>query len=140
MQKKNARYVEFPLISDKRGRLIFAEAARTVPFLIKRIYYICGITEKGTRRGGHAHRGVEEIIIPIAGAFEVVCDSGFMQEHFHMIRSDIGLYIPEMVWTDLFNFSPDTVCLVLSSEYYDEVNYVRKYGDFMREVKEREKR
>lgn len=135
MYREKPRYIEFPKIPDSRGALTFIEGENTVPFPIKRVYYIYNIPGRETKRGGHAHRGVKEVIIPISGSFEVICDKGFEKTHFHMLQHNMGLYVPEMTWVELFNFSKNVICLVLSSEYYNEANYVRKYNMFMREVK-----
>ena len=139
MHYNSARYVEFPQIMESRGKLTYVEGERTVPFSVKRIYYIYDIPDSNAKRGGHAHRGVQEVMIPIAGQFEVTCDNGVEKTHFHMVKRNVGLYVPEMVWADLFNFSKNAICLVLSSEYYDEVNYVRKYSDFIQEIKKMKK-
>ena len=139
MHRQQSRYIEFPKISDLRGSLTFAEGKSTVPFSIKRIYYIYDIPDRNTKRGGHAHKDVQEIIIPIAGRFEIICDNGFEKVHFRMDRCNSGLYIPELVWTELSNFSEGAICLVLSSKYYDEANYIRKRADFIKEIKKMEK-
>lgn len=135
MYQEKPRYLEFPKIRDPRGMLTFVESENTVPFPIKRVYYIYNIPDRHTKRGGHAHKGVKEVIIALAGSFEAICDDGFKKSRFPMNQSDVGLYVPEMVWMEIVDFSSGAVCLVLSSEHYSEANYVRKYSDFIKAVK-----
>ena len=136
MQTEEIKYIAFPTISEKRGKLMFAEAEKTVPFPIKRVYCIYDVPIGETERGGHAHTNVKEIIVPILGNFDIICNNGFERTEFHMDKKHVGLYIPEMVWVRVRNFSQNAVCMVISSEYYDEKNYVRKYGDFIQKVED----
>ena len=134
MHREEPRYMEFPRVPDKRGHLIFIEGENTIPFPIKRVYYICNIPDKSIKRGGHAHKGVKEVVVALAGSFTAICDNGSTKSIFPMSQFDIGLYVPEMVWLELSDFSSGAICLVLSSEYYNEKNYVRKYADFLKHI------
>jgi hypothetical protein len=122
-------------VQDNRGNLTFIEENRHVPFEIKRVYYLYDVPG-GEARGGHAHKQHQEFIIAASGSFDVVLDNGYGKKRYHLNRSYYGLYSPSMIWRELDNFSSGSVCLVLASEYFDEQDYVRDYGDFKEIVEE----
>lgn len=130
MSKTPGAYiVEFPKWGDARGSLTALESERSIPFPIRRVYYLYDIPG-GASRGGHAHRRLEQILIAVVGSFDVICDDGFVQRRFQLNRADRGLYLPVMIWRELTNFSSGGVCLVLASDYYDEEDYIRSYAEF----------
>lgn len=118
-----------PKVEDVRGNLTFIEEDSHVPFPIKRVYYLYDIPG-GESRGGHAHKKLEQFIIAANGSFDVILDDGFNRERHHLNRSYYGLYIPNMIWRELDNFSSGSVCLVLASEPYVEEDYLRDYEHF----------
>jgi len=118
-----------PKVEDVRGNLTFIEENFHVPFQIKRVYYLYDIPG-GESRGGHAHKKLEQFIIAANGSFDVILDDGFNRERHHLNRSYYGLYIPNMIWRELDNFSSGSVCLVLASEPYFEEDYLRDYENF----------
>lgn len=122
--------ISLPRFTDDRGSLSFAEAGVHVPFAFKRIYYLYALPE-GTTRGAHAHKALHQLMIPLAGSFDVVIDDGSKQRRIHLASPDQGLYICPMIWRDLQNFSAGAVCLVLASEKYDEADYFRNYDEFV---------
>ena len=124
------RLIDLPVVEERRGNLTFVEGERHVPFPISRVYYLYDVPG-GAARGGHAHRGLEQLIIAMSGSFDVILDDGFGKRLFHLNRSYFGLYVPPMVWRELDNFSSGSVCLVLASEYYDESDYYRDYDEFV---------
>ena len=134
MGLSKCRLIELPKIADQRGNLTFVEENREIPFQIKRVYYLYDVPG-GESRGGHAHKQLQQFIIAANGSFDVVLDDGSSRERYHLNRSYYGLYIPSMVWRELDNFSSGSVCLVLASEYFDEQDYIRDYGEFERTVK-----
>jgi len=111
--------LEFPAFIDGRGSLNVVEAKRHVPFEIKRIFYIYAVPD-GAIRGGHTHRACEQILIAMTGSFDVVLDG----ERVHLDQPGRGLYVPCGVKVDMQAFTPDAVCLVLASSYYDAEDYV----------------
>jgi len=115
--------------TDDKGSLIVAEENEHIPFKIKRIFYLYGIP-KGALRGGHAHKRLHQFVIAAAGSFDVTVDDGLERKKFHLIRPDHGLYIPPMIWDELENFSPGSLCLVLASDRYDELDYIRDFNEF----------
>lgn len=128
--KKSGR-IMLPVVSGERGDLAYIEETRHIPFAIKRVYYIYNIP-KGARRGNHAHRTSEQLIIAARGSFDVILDDGRNRETFRMDRPDHGLYVPVMLWNELENFSSDAFCLVLASQDFDENEYIRDYYAFQR--------
>lgn len=130
MNIDNCRIVDLPKISDPRGNLTFVEADRHVPFDIQRVYYLYDVPG-GAERGGHAHKGLQQLIIAMSGSFDVILDDGRNKRRFHLNRSYYGLYVCPMIWRELDNFSSGSVCLVLASNRYDEDDYYRSYDQYL---------
>ncbi len=128
------RLIDLPIITDPRGNLTFIESERNIPFDIKRIYYLYDVPG-GESRGGHAHKQLHQFIIAANGSFDVVLDYGSIKDRFPLNRSYYGLYIPPMVWREVDNFSSGSVCLVLTSDYYDESDYIRDYKTYLEVIK-----
>jgi dTDP-4-dehydrorhamnose 3,5-epimerase-like enzyme len=127
------RLIELPVIRDMRGNLTYVEAEREAPFDIRRVYYLYDVPG-GESRAGHAHRELQQLLIAVAGSFDVVLDSGQTRETVTLNRSYVGLYIPRLIWRELENFSSGAVCLALASDYFDESDYIRDYGQFLEET------
>jgi hypothetical protein len=123
------KIIELPKIEDIRGNLTFIEANEHVPYDIKRVYYLYDVPG-GEKRGGHAHKSLEQFIIAASGSFDVILDDGVDRKRYHLNRSYYGLYIPTMIWRELDNFSSGSVCVVLASEHFDEEDYIRDYNEF----------
>ena len=132
------RIVELPKITDTRGNLTFVEGQTHVPFDIARVYYLYDVPG-GETRGGHAHRRLQQLIIAMSGSFDVVLDDGRRQKTVSLNRAYYGLYLPNMIWRELVNFSSGSVCMVLASERYDEGDYYREYEEFLRAVRSESK-
>lgn len=122
------RLVELPVVHNPQGNLTFIEGERHVPFPIARVYYLYDVPE-GAARGGHAHRELEQLIVPI-GSFDVIVDDGVERKRITLDKPAVGLLVPRMIWRELENFSAGSFCVVLASAYYDEADYYRDYGDF----------
>ena len=118
-----------PKIEDPRGNLSVIENG-TIPFPIKRVYYLYDVPS-GAQRGGHAHKGQEEFIVAVSGSFDVILDDGSGQRVFSLNRPYQGLYVTTKIWRELKNFSSGAVCLVVSSGEYDEDDYIRDYDEFI---------
>ena len=123
--------INLPKISDPRGNLTFVESGNQIPFDIQRVYYLYDVPG-GSERGGHAHKGLHQLIIAMSGSFDVVLDDGKEKKRVHLSRSYSGLYVCPMIWRELDNFSSGSVCMVLASNKYDEEDYYRDYAEFMR--------
>jgi dTDP-4-dehydrorhamnose 3,5-epimerase-like enzyme len=126
---EEAHIVELPRITDPRGNLTFIEGGNHVPFDIARVYYLYDVPG-GETRGGHAHRQLEQLIIAMSGAFDVVLDDGTERRTISLNRSYYGLYLPRMVWRELVNFSSGSVCAVLASRPYEPEDYYYDYDEF----------
>lgn len=124
------RVIQLPKISDPRGNLTFVESGNQIPFDIQRVYYLYDVPG-GAERGGHAHKGLEQLIIAMSGSFDVVLDDGREKKRVHLNRSYSGLYVCPMIWRELDNFSSGSVCMVLASNKYDEEDYFRNYAEFI---------
>lgn len=128
----------FPPHGDDRGQLVALEERKDIPFDIKRIYYIYD-TLAGVRRGFHAHKNLQQILICVHGSCKIHLDNGFETEEVLLDKPTEGLYISNNMWREMYDFSPDAVLMVLASELYDESDYIRDYDEFLRFVKETEK-
>lgn len=130
MNIKNCKIINLPLITDGRGSLSFVENKAQIPFEIKRTYFLYHIPEN-TVRGCHAHKDLHQFIVATSGSFDVTLDDGVEKKKYHLNSPNIGLYVCPMIWRLLDNFSSDSVCLVLASEYYSEDDYIRDYDKFI---------
>ncbi|AJI57348.1 dTDP-6-deoxy-3,4-keto-hexulose isomerase [Francisella philomiragia] len=128
-----AKLLNLKILGDDRGSLISLEQNKNIPFDIKRIYYIFN-TKEDVRRGFHAHRNLEQVLICVSGRCKILVDDGHSKEDILLDSPDIGLLISGLVWREMFDFSSDCVLMVLASELYDESDYIRDYDDFLREV------
>jgi hypothetical protein len=130
---KSIKLINLPKIEDERGNLSFIEGGNHIPFEIKRSYWIYDVPG-GEKRGGHAYKTLYEFIIAISGSFDVVLDTGEGRKTYSLNRSYYGLYVPEMIWRELENFSTNSLCLILASGQYDENDYIRNYEDFLKMI------
>ena len=122
--------INLPKIEDSRGNLTFIEEESQIPFAIKRVYYLYDVPA-GSERGGHAHIALNQIIIALAGSFDVELDDGKTRKTFSLNRPYEGLYVCPGIWRELKNFSSGSVCLVLASNLYSEDDYYRDYDQFI---------
>lgn len=118
---------------DERGQLVALEELKDIPFQIKRVYYMYD-TGKGVRRGFHAHKSLEQILVCIHGSCKILLDDGEEKKVVYLEKPYEGLYVSNMMWREMFDFSSDAVLMVLASEYYDENDYIRDYDEFLRFV------
>ena len=119
--------------AKKEGTLSFLESRKDIPFLIKRFYYIYG-AEKGTRRGGHAHKQLQQFVVCVYGKIRFIIDDGFEKEEILLDAPNKGIYLGSGLWRDMIWEQKDSVLCVMASEYYDESDYIRNYADFIREI------
>ncbi|MBR5547485.1 MAG: WxcM-like domain-containing protein [Clostridia bacterium] len=134
MNLNGVQMLEFPQHGDERGHLVVVEGMKDIPFEIKRMFYIYG-SDANVVRGRHANRKSEFVMINVAGQSKVRVDDGRGNEAvFSINRPHTGLYLPKMIWKDMYDFSADSVLLVLSNEAYDPDEYIRDYDAFVKEV------
>ncbi len=117
--------------ASELGNLSVVENNRTIPFDVKRAYYLYDIPG-GQSRGAHAHRKLQQFIISVGGSFDITLDDGQNKRTFTLNRPYYGLLIPYGIWRDLVNFSGGATCLVLASEHYDVEDYIRNYDEFLK--------
>jgi dTDP-4-dehydrorhamnose 3,5-epimerase-like enzyme len=124
----------FPPLGDDRGSLVALETHKTVPFDVKRVYYIFG-TKPGVSRGFHAHHALQQVAVCVTGKCRMVLDDGKQREEVWLDSPTKGLLIGDLIWREMHDFSPDCVLLVLASEFYNENDYIRSYDEFKQIVK-----
>lgn len=122
---------------DGRGQLIAVEGERDVPFPIRRVYYMYGVGE-GIRRGYHAHKELEQVLICMHGSCRILLDDGKERKSVLLDNPGTGLYIGHATWREMYDFSPDAVLAVLASMPYAESDYIRDYDEFIRYVSRKE--
>ena len=125
--------LHFGDLGDERGKLVVIEGGQAIPFEIKRVFYIYD-SDATVVRGQHANRESEFVLINVAGKSKVRITDG--KEEFVAVldRPMMGIYIPKMVWKDMYDFSPDSVLLVLASTHYDGGEYIRDYDTYLQEM------
>lgn len=125
---KDCYIISIPKIEDTRGNLSVIEKD-TIPFDIKRIYYLYDLPS-GVERGGHAHIKQSEVLVALSGSFDVVLDDAENKQIITLNRPNQGLVITTGIWRELRNFSSGCVCLVVASDVFSEEDYIREYTDF----------
>lgn len=125
-----AKIIELPRIFDDRGNLSFLEGNSHIPFEINRTYWIYDVPG-GEKRGSHAFKKLHEFIIALSGSFDVVIDNGKDKIKYSLNRSYYGLYIPNLVWRTFENFSTNSLCLVVASDFFNPDDYIHNYKVFL---------
>lgn len=134
MKDRRYYFIDIRCVDEKDGRLIAAESGSQIPFVIKRIFCIKDVGE-GLERGAHATKKTKLVLVPLAGACEVEVDTGEKQEVFYMDNPARGLYIDEMIWRTMRNFTSDCVMLAMADRLYDAQNETYdNYEEFMQAI------
>ena len=123
------KWVDFPLLGDDRGSLIALEQNKEIPFDIKRTYWIYDVAG-GEMRGSHAFKESQEFIIALSGSFDVILNDGVKKMKFSLNRSYYGLYVPNLLWRRIGNFSTNSLALIVSSIPYDADDYIKDFDEF----------
>ena len=121
--------INFKPLGDDRGSLIAIEAEKSVPFPVRRVYYIFG-TKEGVERGFHAHKALNQVAVAVTGFCEMVLDDGQSETTVLLDSAEKGVLIGPGMWRVMRNFSPDCVLLILADQHYDEADYIRNYDEF----------
>jgi oxalate decarboxylase/phosphoglucose isomerase-like protein (cupin superfamily) len=127
----NPELVKLPKIMDPRGNLSFVEEDSQLPFKIRRVYWIYDVPG-GQKRGGHAFRETEEMIVALSGSFDVVLHDGEKEYRFSLNRSYYGVYVPKMIWRMLENFSTNSLAVILASTDFSKSDYIFDFELFMK--------
>lgn len=128
---ENVKIISIPKIVDEEGRGKLSVIEKSIiPFEIKRVYYLYDVPSDAFR-GGHAHKNLNQFMIPLSGSFEVKIDDGHNNKKIMLNKPNQGLLIPSGIWREMDNFSAGSVCLVLASEVFDESDYFRDYNSFL---------
>lgn len=125
--------LQFADLGDERGKLVVIEGNQAIPFEIKRVFYIYE-SDSTVVRGQHANRESEFVLINVAGSSKVRITDGREEFVVKLNRPMMGVYIPNMIWKDMYDFSDDSVLLVLASTHYDGSEYIRNYDEYLKEV------
>lgn len=122
--------IELDKHHHEKGNITVVENSTTIPFEVKRSYYLYDVPG-GESRGGHAHRELSQLIVAVSGSFSVTLDDGKVKRTFLLNRPYQGLYVVPGIWRTLDDFSSGSVCLVLASHGYDERDYIKEYKEFL---------
>lgn len=133
--KEKCRVLNFADLGDERGKLVVIESGQNVPFEIKRVFYIYG-SDSTVVRGEHANRESEFVLINVAGTSKVRITDGKEEIIVELNKPMMGVYIPKMIWKDMYDFSSDSVLLVLASTHYDGNEYIRNYDEYLNVIKD----
>lgn len=137
MKKIEDRYkvLNFKDLGDERGKLVVVEGGISIPFDIQRIFYIYG-SDETVVRGQHANRESEFVLINVAGTSKVKVDDGKETRIIELNKPMMGVYLSKMLWKDMYDFSPDSVLLVLANTHYDDAEYIRDYNEYKKILEE----
>ena len=127
------KLINLPPLGDERGSLVSLESNQSIPFDIKRVYYIFG-TKPGVARGFHAHKKLKQVAVCVTGKCRMTIDDGKQRKEEWLDSATKGILIEDMIWREMHDFSDDCVLLVLASEHYDESDYIRNYDEFLKGV------
>ena len=133
--KDRCKVLYFKDLGDERGKLVVIEGGEAIPFDIKRVFYIYG-SDESVVRGQHANRESEFVLINVAGTSRVRMTDGSEDVVVELNKPMMGVYIPRMVWKEMYDFSADSVLLVLASTHYDGSEYIRDYDVYLDEMKD----
>ena len=130
---EQCKVLNFADLGDERGKLVVVEGSKDIPFKIERVFYIYG-SDSEVVRGQHANRESEFVLINVGGTSKVRIDNGHSEAVIELNKPMMGLYIPTMVWKDMYDFSEDSILLVLASTHYDGNEYIRDYEEYKKEM------
>ena len=129
MKIEDCRIIDLRRIPRREGSITPVDGLTDIPFSIARVYFLYDVPG-GANRGGHAHKKLEQLVVAAMGEFDVVIDDGERRKTFTLNRAYHGLYLSNMVWREIVDFSSGGVCLVLASQAYDKEDYIRDYDTF----------
>jgi len=125
----NCNVVELSKIHNPAGNITIVQNKKDLPFNVKRVYYLYDVPG-GSERGGHAHKGLYQLIVAASGSFDVIIDDGKQKKVIQLNRPNFGLMVIPGIWREIVNFSSGAICFVLASEKYSEDDYIREYDTY----------
>ena len=131
MSLLEVRLIQLPILEDFRGNLSFFEGTSHIPFEMQRSYWIYDVPG-GQTRGGHSFKRQHEFIVALSGSFDVKLNDGVSDKTYSLNRSYYGLYVPNMIWREMLNFSTNSLALIVSSTHYSDADYIRDYNIFQK--------
>ena len=131
---EKCKILYFNDLGDERGKLVVVEGEQAIPFKIERVFYIYD-SDSSVVRGEHANRESEFVLINVAGKSKVRITDGNEEAVIELNKPMMGIYIPKMIWKDMYDFSEDSVLLVLASTHYDSKEYIRDYDSYIKIMK-----
>lgn len=131
--KEKCPILQFADLGDERGKLVVIEGGQVIPFDIKRVFYIYD-SDRTVVRGQHANKESEFVLINVAGKSKVRITDGKEEYIVELNKPMMGVYLPKMIWKDMYDFSKDSVLLVLASTHYDGKEYIRNYDDYLKSM------
>jgi hypothetical protein len=131
MSFSEVKLIKLPILGDFRGNLSFFEEKNHIPFKIMRAYWLYDVPG-GQSRGGHAFRNQHEFVVALSGSFDVKLNDGVSEKTYSLNRSYYGLYVPNMIWREMSNFSTNSLALIVSSTNYSDADYIRDYIIFQK--------
>ena len=134
--KERCPILQFADLGDERGKLVVIEGNQAIPFKIQRVFYIYD-SDSTVVRGQHANRESEFVLINVAGKSRVRITDGKEELVVELNKPMMGVYLPRMIWKEMYDFSPDSVLLVLASTHYDGSEYIRNFDEYLAEVEEK---
>ena len=137
MQKDMYKLLTFKDLGDERGKLVVIEGNQDIPFDIARAFYIYG-SDATVVRGKHANRNSEFVLVNVAGKSKVMITDGTKKEIIELNKPMEAVYIPKMIWKEMYDFSADSVLLVLSNTHYDGSEYIRDFEEYLQIMKAEE--
>jgi len=127
----NCNLVELRKIKNRAGNLSVVENSISMPFNINRVYYIYDVPG-GSDRGGHAHKELEQYVIAVSGAFDILLDDGKNKKTVRLDRPYLALHIKKGIWRETRNFTSGAICMVIASHKYDQSDYIHEYDNFIK--------
>ena len=125
------RLLDFKDLGDERGKLVVIEGEHDIPFEIKRVFYIYG-SDPNVVRGQHANKQSEFVLVNVLGKSKVRVTDGVSEYIVELNKPMQGIYIPKMIWKDMYDFSPDSVLLVITNTHYNKEEYIRDYNEYLK--------
>jgi hypothetical protein len=127
----DCQVIDLGKIHSRSGNITISEGNKLLPFSVKRVYYLYDVPG-GAERGGHAHKNLYQLIVAASGSFDVKLEDGFNSKTLNLNHPYTGLLVTPGIWREIINFSSGSICLVLASELFNEIDYIRDYNVFLK--------